>query len=396
MKRRSPTLVLSFTLLVVMLGYGMVLPVMPFYIEELGAGGREMGWLMATYSLMQLIFAPVWGILSDRIGRKPVLTVGVLGYSVSLFLFGLSTQFWMLFAARTLSGILSSATMPTAMAYISDNAPAKERSGGMGQLGAAMGVGIVIGPLMGGLLSAESLSLPFFIGAALAFAAFLLVIAILPETHARQSAADRAPGLDRSLIRSTLLGPAGILLLLVFTMSFGLASFQGITGLYVVDKFALNTQQVGAIWMVMGVTLILGQGALTGPLTKKFGELPLIRLGLAGGGLGFLGMSLAGNYLATLLTLGIFTLSLALVGPTLNAYLSTFSEDRHGALMGMNSAATSLGRVIGPLWAGYLYEVNIEYPFLSGAAALILALAITLGRMRKTQPEMESPAAADS
>jgi DHA1 family multidrug resistance protein-like MFS transporter len=123
MNARNPILILSFTLLVVMLGYGMVLPIMPFYIEKLGAGGRELGWLLSTYSLMQLIFAPLWGILSDRIGRKPVLTMGVLGYTITLLLFGLSTSFWMLFLARTLSGVLSSATMPTAMAYIGDHAP---------------------------------------------------------------------------------------------------------------------------------------------------------------------------------------------------------------------------------------------------------------------------------
>lgn len=122
MKTIKPSTILSFTLLVVMTGYSMVMPVMPFYIEKMGAGGRELGWPMASYSLMQLICAPAWGMLSDRIGRKPVLTIGVLGYAITLFLFGLANQLWMLFLARSLSGILSSATMPTAMAYIGDHA----------------------------------------------------------------------------------------------------------------------------------------------------------------------------------------------------------------------------------------------------------------------------------
>src|SRR5512139_520947 len=110
---RKNVFILAFTLLVVMLGYGMVMPLMPFLIEQLGAGGRELGWLVSTYSLMQLICAPLWGMLSDRIGRKPVIAIGVLGYAVTLFLFGLATEFWMLFLARTFSGILSSAAMPT-------------------------------------------------------------------------------------------------------------------------------------------------------------------------------------------------------------------------------------------------------------------------------------------
>ena len=377
-----PTLILSFTLLVVMLGYGLVLPVMPFYIEKLGAGGRELGWLMASYSLLQLICAPLWGVLSDRVGRKPVLTLGVLGYAVSLLLFGLATRFWMLFVARSLSGILSSATMPTAMAFINDSTPEKERGRAMGHLGAAMGIGVVVGPLIGGLLSADSLSLPFFIGAGMAFTAFVLVIFTLPESHPPQSATSHQAPLTRDTLRQTFLSPAGILLLLIFIMSFGLAGFQGIMGLYVVDKFGFDTKQVGAIWMVMGGMLILVQGGLTGPLTRKFGELPLIFAGLAGGGLGFLGMSMAVDYLTTLLTAGLFTLALALIGPALNAYMSTFAGEHQGTVMGLNSAANSLGRVVGPLWAGYLYEVNIEYPYLSGAGAFSLGLFVCIAGMR--------------
>ena len=390
MNTRNPTLILSFTLLVVMLGYGMVLPVMPFYIEKLGAGGRELGWLMSTYSLMQLICAPLWGVLSDRIGRKPVLTIGVLGYAITLLLFGLSTSFWMLFLARTLSGMLSSATMPTAMAYIGDHAPEKERSKGMGQLGAAMGIGIVIGPLLGGFLSTDSLSLPFFIGAGLAFVAFLLVIVILPESHSPQSAADKKTRLTREALCQTFLSPVGILLLLIFVMSFGLTNFQGITGLYVVDKFRFNTKQVGAIWMVMGGMLIIVQGTLTGPITKRFGESFLIRAGLIGGALGFLAMSAAINYVSTLIALGFFTLALALIGPALNAYISRFAGEHQGTVMGLNSAATSLGRVIGPLWAGYLYVINIEFPYLSGAAALVLGLLVSfVGLQRQAEPQIQ-------
>jgi DHA1 family multidrug resistance protein-like MFS transporter len=120
---RKNLFILSFTLLVVMLGYGMVMPIMPFYIEHLGVGGTELGWLMATYSLMQLICAPIWGALSDRYGRKPILSIGVLGYAITLLMFGLSTKFWMLFIARSLSGILSSATNPTAHASSPSSQP---------------------------------------------------------------------------------------------------------------------------------------------------------------------------------------------------------------------------------------------------------------------------------
>jgi DHA1 family multidrug resistance protein-like MFS transporter len=229
----------------------------------------------------------------------------------------------------------------------------------------------------------------------MAFIACLLVIFILPESRPPHSAANQKAALTRETLYRTLLSPAGVLLLLIFIMSFGLASFQGIMGLYMVDKFGFDTKQVGAIWMVMGGMLILVQGGLTGPLTGRFGELRLIFAGLAGGVLGFLSMSLAVDYLTTLLAVGLFTLALALIGPALNAYISTFAGEQQGTVMGLNSAANSLGRVAGPLWAGYLYEVNIEYPYLSGAGTLILGLLVYIAGMRAGRRHRQAPSLAE-
>jgi len=371
-------LILSFTLLVVMLGYSMAMPLLPFYIENFGVGGTELGWLMSTYSFMQLICAPIWGILSDRHGRKPILSIGILGYAISLLMFGLANSFLMMFIARSLSGILSSATMPTAMAYIGENSPQKERSKGMGQLGAAIGVGVIIGPLVGGFLSADSLSLPFFVGSGLAGLALLLVLFLLPESRAPEPAAEKKAAPAREVYLRVLLSPAGILLVLIFIMSFGMTNFQGMIGLYVVDKFAFDTRQVGTIWMLMGLVLIVGQGVLVGPLSRKFGELQLIKLGLLGGALGFVSVALAFDYLTVMLALGFFILALALIGPALNSYISTFAEKQQGTVMGLNSAFTSLGRVVGPLWGGYIYDIKIEYPFISGAVTLALGLLVSL------------------
>jgi len=304
----------------------------------------------------------------------------------------------MLFIARSLSGILSSATMPTAMAYIGDNTPQKEKSKGMGQLGAMVGVGVILGPLMGGWLSSDSLSLPFFIGSGFAFLALLLVIFFLPESRFASPSTGSLPPLNEQtpavqpvpvqpeaagprlidIYLRVLLSPAGILLLLIFIMSFGMTNFQGMIGLYVVDKFAFNTKQVGAIWMVMGIVLIVGQGGLVGPLTKKLGDLTLIKIGLLGGAIGFVLVAFAVDYITTLLALGFFILALALIGPALNSYISNFAGEHQGTVMGLNSAMNSLGRVVGPLWGGYIYDINIAYPFFSGAATLVLGLLVSL------------------
>jgi DHA1 family multidrug resistance protein-like MFS transporter len=362
--------ILAFCMLVVMLGYGMVMPIIPFYIERFGAGGQEMGWLIASYSLMQMLCAPLWGALSDSIGRKPVIALGMLGYALTLLLFGLSTRFWMLFLARTLSGILSSATMPTSMAYIGDQSSQDERSTGMGKLGAAMGFGIIAGPLIGGQLSFRLLALPFFTGAALALSACLLVLIFLPETAQAQNRPHKKVSANLISILQTTSNPARKLLGLIFIISIGLANFQGIIGLFAIDRFNTNTQQVGLMWAMIGAMLIIGQGLLIGPFINRLGEPRLILFGMAGGMLGFIGIALAGGYTAFLSAIGLLTLAIALAGPTLNSHLSRFGGEQQGTLMGLNSAASSLGRVVGPLLAGYLYDLNMAYPFWSGLAIM--------------------------
>jgi MFS family permease len=165
-------------------------------------------------------------------------------------------------------------------------------------------------------------------------------------------------------------------------MSFGMTNFQGMIGLYVVDRFAFNTRQVGAIWMVIGFIMIIAQGVLVGPLTNKLGDLTLIKIGLFGGAIGFLLVALAIDYTTVLLALGFFMLALALIGPALNSYISNFAGEQQGTVMGMNSAMTSLGRVVGPLWGGYIYDINIQYPFFSGAATLLLGSLVALFAFR--------------
>jgi MFS transporter, DHA1 family, multidrug resistance protein len=242
-----------------------------------------------------------------------------------------------------------------------------------------MGIGVVIGPLLGGLLSTNSLSLPFFIGSGMAFIAFLLVIFLLPEKKRDlEKAGPKRGRITRAALRQVFGNPAAVLLLPIFIMSFGLTSFQGITGLYVVERFRFDTTQVGSIWMVMGGVLVVVQGTLAGPMSRRFGDLPLIRMGLFGGAAGFIFMVLANSFASILVALGFFTLALALMGPALNGHISRLAGDRQGTVMGMNSAATSLGRVVGPLWAGYLYDVNIIYPYLSGAASLLVGLLVVL------------------
>ncbi|RPH63145.1 MAG: MFS transporter, partial [Chloroflexi bacterium] len=181
MKNRNLS-ILFFTLAVVMLGFGIIIPLLPFLIEKFGGNGVSMGLLMAIYSIMQFIFSPVWGALSDRFGRKPILMLGILGNAISMVMFGLAGSMTALFMARGLAGIISSATLPTAMAYISDSTDEHERGGGMGIVGAAMGVGMVLGPGLGGLMGHYSLQAPFYFAAAISVVAVTLTWAMVSES----------------------------------------------------------------------------------------------------------------------------------------------------------------------------------------------------------------------
>lgn len=377
---RKNLYILAFTLAVVMLGFGTVIPIMPFYVERLGAGGTELGLLVASYAVMRLICGPIWGTLSDRVGRKPVLMIGIFGYGITMILFGLATQLWMLFVFRILSGILSSATSPTTMAYIGDSTSEQDRGQGMGVLGAAVGVGTIVGPGLGGLLGGENLALPFFIAGGMSFLALLLIWLLLPESlppEARQKAGEKKRPQVREMLRA-LSSSIGSLLLMAFLASFGLTTFFGIFGLYALDKYSAGPEAVGLIMMIFGLVTALAQGLLTGPLTRRWGEAPVIQGTLVATAVGFLAIALASTFTTFLIAIVLFTLATALLAPAVSALTSRRTELEQGITMGLSNSAQSLGRIAGPLLGGIAFDLYIEYPNYIGAVVMFVGFLISL------------------
>jgi DHA1 family multidrug resistance protein-like MFS transporter len=411
---RKKITILSFTLVVVMLGFGMVIPIFPFYIEYLGASGSELGLLVATSALLEFLFAPVWGGVSDRIGRKPVLMLGMVGYSLSSLLFGLSTQLWMLFASRALSGILSSATLATALAYIGDSTSEEDRGGGMGLLGAAMALGVILGPGVGGWLAGESLSTPFFFAAGLSLVSLLLILFLLPESlpiEARQpfdGAQDKQIKGKVSTVQfgelwRALFSPIGVLLFMVSLFSFALTNFEAIFGLYALEKFGYGPERVGTILMVVAIVSTVGKGVLTGPATKRWGEATVIKASLLAGSVGFAVLLLANTYVTILLATGFFILSKTLLRPAAFSLISkraTPSTEKlptcptsrsghrvgQGVAMGLSNSFMSLGRIAGPIWAGFVFDVNVNYPYLSGSAIMLIGFFMSLLWLTREPP----------
>ena len=374
--------ILSFALAVVMLGYGMIIPIFPFLIEKLGASGSDLGLLVATSALTELLFGPIWGGVSDRIGRKPVLVLGLLGYGLSALLFGLSTELWMLFASRALSGVLSSATLSTAMAYVGDTTSEEDRGGGMGWLGAAMAIGAILGPAVGGLLGGGSLSTPFFVAAGLSGAALVFAMLALPEslpTHVRVGAAgEGGGGRGARDLWQALFSPVGVVYLLLFVVSFGLANFEAVFGLYAMEKHGYGPERVGMILMMMAIASTIGKGALTGPFTRRWGEAVVIRVSTLAGSVGFVVLLLANTYASILFATGFFILSKTLLRPALLSMVSRRATAGQGTTMGLSNSFMSLGRIVGPIWAGFAFDVDFNYPYLSGSLVLLIGFVISV------------------
>lgn len=385
--------ILTFTLFVVMLGYGIVIPILPFYIESMDAGGTELGLLMASYAVMRLIFGPIWGSLSDRLGRKPILLIGIAGYVITMLWFGLATQLWMLFAARILSGILSSATAPTTMAYIGDSTPEEERGGGMGLLGAAGGIGTIFGPVLGGYLADESLATPFFVAAGLALLSLVLAAIFLPESLTkaeRQKQEDEGKLLDLKGWWAALFSPIGSLLLLTFISTSGLMIFANVVGLYTLEKFDFGPDDVGVMMMILGLVSALTQGVLAGPTIKRWGDELVIKVTLLGTAVGFVLMLLANSYITILLATAFFALMTALQVPALTSLTSRRATIPQGIAMGLSNSFVSLGRIVGPIGGGVALDISAGLPYLSGAAVMLLGFGMSLIWLPKPAEETAS------
>lgn len=376
---RRPLAILFGSLFMVMLGFGIIIPILPFYVKQFGGAPSTYGYLLATYSVLQLLLAPSWGRLSDRIGRRPVLLLGLSGYGFTHLLNALATDLWMLFAARILAGLLSSATLPTAMAYVADITTPEERAKGMGIVGAAMGLGMIFGPALGGLLSHYGLGAPFFFSALLGFLLLPLAWKWLPESlPSPQPARPSVPRFSRALLRHPLFP----FFLMGFGLSGSMAMFESTFALFSNDRLGLSLQDMGLMFASLGLVGVFIQVKLLAPLIQKLGDLKV----LLGGAL----LTAAG----LLLTLGawdrtsmwaacaVFAVGSTLLRPSVSTLVTKLTDEGQGSTAGMLQSFDSLGRAVGPVIGGWAYEHSTSLPNLVGASVLLGLLLATFPAMQ--------------
>ncbi len=383
----SPTTIIFVTVFIDLLGFGIIIPLMPFYAETFGANALTIGLLNTSFSLMQFLFAPFWGRLSDRIGRRPVILIGLFGSAVSYLLFGLATSLTLLFAARIAAGI-AGANIPTAQAYMADVTTPEHRAKGMGLVGAAFGLGFIFGPAIGGFLSQWGYQAPSFFASALSLANFIAAWFLLPES--RPTAHTDAPRTSRvAALRQALRRP-GLpqLLLIYFIVVAAFASFETTFALYSERRFAFSASTIGYVFAFVGIVLAIVQGFLVGKVVPRVGEGRIVPVAILTLAAGLALVPIARNVATLVAACGILALGMGFNSPSIMSMISRrAAADMQGGVLGLSQSLASLARVIGPAWGGWLYDrYGMVTPYVSAAGLMGVAFLLSIAVIARTPP----------
>ncbi|MEW6129620.1 MAG: MFS transporter [Acidobacteriota bacterium] len=400
-KNRSPLLIIFITVFIDLIGFGIVIPVLPLYAQKFGASETTVGLLLAVYSMMQFIFAPILGKISDRVGRRPVLLVSLIGTSIGFLIMGLAGTLWLLFVARIIDGI-TGANISTAQAYIADVTPPEDRAKSMGLIGAAFGLGFIFGPFIGGVLSKVSLGAPFYFAALLAAANAIALYFLLPESL---SAENRHLAAGRASIQQVFKESGNWQLGAVFaTYFFATVAFAMLTAtfsLFTSKKFNLDEAHNGYIFASQGVIGVIIQGGLLGRLVKLFGEKTLTIVGTALLALGMFTMPVSDSLKSVLMACAAIAIGNSFVTPVLNGLASKYVNAAwQGRVLGALQSAASLARIIGPALGGWLLMSDASRqvarygitPFWVSGAIMIIAFILALTLRSNVTTVAEVPA----
>ncbi|MEY3617738.1 MAG: hypothetical protein RL726_436 [Actinomycetota bacterium] len=359
-----------------LVGFGIVVPILGRYAERFGASGLEVGLLFASFSLAQLVFSPILGRLSDRIGRKPVILISLLGTAVGSFVTGAAGALWVLFLGRILDGA-SGASVAVAQGAVTDVASPQQRPRLLGLLGAAFGVGFVVGPALGGLAALGGEHLPFYVAGTVALINAVVAFFRLPETRpaeARQAARELRDA-DLGKVRLWGLAVAG------FTAIVAFSGFESTFSLLAGDRFDLTEAGVAAVFVGVGLTLVGVQTLLVRPVNAAWGTERSVQAGLLLNTAGLVVLSLAERWPFLIASLLLLTVGQGLVTPNLSALVSGRVPDhRRGEALGFQQGVNAVGRVAGPAVAGLLYDhVSIGAPYLVGGVLCGVSLLVVGG-----------------
>jgi MFS transporter, DHA1 family, tetracycline resistance protein len=394
-------LTLFLIVLVDLIGFGLYIPLLPFFAEHYNATPFMVGLVMAIYSLGQFIAAPFWGQISDRYGRRPVLMLGMAGSAVSYIWLGFADTLWMLFAARALSGVMAG-NISAAFAYMADITTRENRAKGMGMVGAAFGLGFIAGPAIGGILAGSDPTLadfqtPAFAAAGLSTLAFVLTAALLKESLSLETRALAAKAERPSRLRQlgdALRDPAtGRLFVLIFLATFVFAGLESTFAMWSRRTYGWGPEQNGYLFACFGIMSALIQGGLVGRLVKRFGEKLLVIMGAFSLAVGVFMIPFSTTLPLLIFSMGSAAFGFSIITPSLNSLVSlqAKSEDQ-GAMIGITRSASTLARVGGPAFAGLLFSLlGRDWPYFAGGLIMIVVIVLARNAQDHVRDSRDDP-----
>lgn len=372
-RHQTSLVVVYATVFLDLVGFGIIIPILPFLARSFGAGGFWIGVLLTSYSAAQILGAPILGRLSDQHGRRPILLLTLLGSVLSYFLMGVAQSFTVLILSRLLAG-LCGGSIAAAQAYIADVTTREERTKYMGLLGAAIGMGFVVGPAIGALCAPWGTSAPAFVASGLCALNFCIAFVKLRETRSLSDRSSRtSPHVSINQLITALQRPGlNLMLITSFLLMLGMVAMESTFALLGSDKFALDAKGLGFVFTFVGVVMAIVQGGLVGRLTKKFGDLTPAIAGAIILAAALIALPFMPVLFATIGLMGFVALGWGLANPSLSTLISrSASADEQGGILGLNQSAAALARALGPLLAGALYDYAVAGPYIFGGLAAL-------------------------
>ncbi|SEB43346.1 MFS transporter [Paenibacillus sp. GP183] len=370
-------MVIMLLLMTIFIGFGIIIPILPEVVKNAGATFHN-ALLLSVYSAASFLMSPIWGSVSDRIGRRPIIMIGLLGFCVSFLIFGFADgHLWIMYVSRILGGLFSGAATACAVAYVADITTEENRTKGMGLVGMSIGLGFIFGPAIGGILSKWGTALPFFAAAGLSFATFLFALSVLkeslpPEKRTTKQADKQAKKPSRW---TAFAGSLKYLYMLSFLVTFTLAGLEATLQYFEMAKVGATPFDIGMMFLASGIVGALIQGGVVRRLVKKGAEQRVIAIGLIISAAGFFLLLLSSSVLTAAIYLSVFGAGNALIRPCVISLITQRTNVGQGVTTGLNSSMDSLGRIAGPLLGGAVFTLNQSLPFLIGG---VLCMAATL------------------
>ncbi|WP_075617199.1 MFS transporter [Paenisporosarcina indica] len=383
-EQRKKIIVLMINMFIAIGSFGIIIPILPAYLVSIGEGGMAAGLMIAIFAGAQFVMSPIAGKWADQIGRRKMIIAGLSGLTISMFVFYFSDSIWVLYTSRVIGGVGAALLIPAIFAYVADITTMDQRAKGNSYISAAMSLGIVIGPGIGGFLADFDLKLPLLVSALVSLVSVIFSVIVLKESREISSAdmvVDQEPMMKK--LAQSVHKPYFIPLVITLVMSFGLMAYESVLGLFVDNQFNATPKEIALMITSTGIVSVVMQLLVVDRLVRRFGEGVILNVFIALTAVCFFLSLFASTYVFFFMITLVVFLATSILRPVLNTLISKLAGNEQGFAMGMNNAYMSIGNVVGPLLAGVLYDVNILYPFMLGFVVLGVTMLVSILWQRK-------------